>query len=168
MTGMATWLRSKQSNERSKVMAGLGGWEKLYWVKTPTKREGNREGWGGKKCVTSQQCRQTVTRWEKRKWKTDRQSDKKIQRNRMMKQHSRIQVGWMPVQVRSGKQSRVVEPWSRCPCWHWKSTLLPTCPRTDNTQSAESQYSNANANRLQGSNLKSLEKILHTPFNNYL
>lgn len=108
--------------------------------------------------------------WQDERRESEKQtdSDKKIQRNRMMKQHSRIQVGWMPVQVRSGKQSRVVEPCSRCPCWHWKSTLLPTCPRTDNTQSAESQYSNANANRLQGSNLKSLEKILHTPFNDYL
>lgn len=52
----------------------------------------------------------------------------------MMNKHSRMQVGWMPVQVRSGKQSRVVEPCSRCPCWHWKSSLLPTWPQTDSTQ----------------------------------
>lgn len=74
----------------------------------------------------------------------DRVSDKKILRE----EHSRIQLGWMPVQVRSGKQSRVVEPCSRCPCWHWKSTLLPTWPQTDSTQSGESQYTDANANRL--------------------
>lgn len=67
----------------------------------------------------------------------------------MMSQHLRMQVGWMPVQVRSGKQSLVVEPCSRCPCWHWKSTLLPTCPHTDSTQRGESRYNHANAKRVQ-------------------
>lgn len=44
--------------------------------------------------------------------------------------HSRTQVGWVPVQVRSGRQRRVVEPCSSCPCWHWKSIRLPTCRRS--------------------------------------
>lgn len=48
----------------------------------------------------------------------DRESDIKILRESMRNKHSRIQLGWMPVQVRSGKQRRVVEPCSRCPCWH--------------------------------------------------
>lgn len=92
----------------------------------------------------------------------ERESDIKIQRYSERNKHSRIQAGWMPVQVRSGKHSRVVEPCSRCPCWHWKSTLLPTWPQTDSTQCGGSQYTDANANRLLASNLKSLEKIPHT------
>lgn len=35
--------------------------------------------------------------------------------------------GWVPLQVRSAWHSRVVEPWSKCPGWHWKATMLPTC-----------------------------------------
>lgn len=60
---------------------------------------------------------------------TDRESDlERADRNR----HLQIQAGWIPVQVRSGKHSLVVEPCRMCPCWHWKSTLLPTWPQTDN------------------------------------
>lgn len=70
-------------------------------------------------------------------------------------------MGWTPVQVRSGRQRRLVEPCRRCPCWHWKSTLLPTCPHTDSRKKPKSQYrspADANANRLQALNLKSSEK----------
>lgn len=73
--------------------------------------------------------------------------------------YSRTQVGWTPVQVRSGKQTRVVEPCSMCPCWHWKSTLLPTCSQTDRVSALMSV---PNVNRLPASTLKSLEETLHT------
>lgn len=93
----------------------------------------------------------------------------------VMKGRSRVQVGWVPVQVRSGRQRRVVEPCSRWPCWHWKSTLLPTWPHTHTQRKRGAyQYTDPNANRLPASNLKRLGKTPLTKgfffsfFNDYL
>lgn len=113
-----------------------------------------------------------------------RKSYTQPQEEKVDKQHSRIQVGWTPVQVRSGRQRRLVEPCRRCPCWHWKSTLLPTCPHTDSRKKPKSQYrspADANANRLQALNQKGSGKRPRSakfffspsffwafPFNDYL
>lgn len=72
-----------------------------------------------------------------RQWQDAGGKEEKLQdrKEKLGEQHSRIHVGWTPVQVRSGRQRRLVEPCSKCPCWHWKSTLLPTCPRTDKRKS---------------------------------